>query len=611
MRTIFLISTLLFAFLLASCSHDEIYNSGNNTPDIPEADTHVSFKTAIGLSNGETLLVNTIRVIMFTANGSYITHGLHRFPNGGRLFTGSNNNEIVIDSSGSDIDFVIPTVSGMSEVFVILNEEVLRSNGTSLTSALSSIKDLQSPRDALLALLAEPLPYDELIREEPSFVMFTTRNDFDVPPNRQYDNPYLLDFTGMPLVRPMARVTITGVSSELIDNLSPPRSDAQWIEASRIFILEMGLKNVPNRYSWTNPSWIPNVNTDFHPTLYFNRQDEIFHQDNPADNIRYYSRSWNGNMTITVTENGRVRQTQRLRDGRIWLTESSAGSTSYSANRSDLDVNLTNKWSANTGGRSPLQPHTWDNNVVQLNSGNFALFFAEFQRQFNDLGFNDDNFFPPTFEFLDTDQKYVTNVDPGDWWLNAPEMSFYIPENRLASNATTLYIRAARASFPTIIKGFEIDLDNDVHWDTGWTYSETSGGSGFIATTQAQRDALWGYEPCTFVDSQGITHYIIRHFWDFGLVRWRDGYFIDNNFVLTPQNFPDIEFKVTPTDEVRTFIIPIADDNITLRNHEYRFSVHATHPWWNESDFINSTVPGSGVLRSTSDVVPFMLQRVE
>lgn len=624
MKNLVLTLKLLLALLfVASCHSDDVSDCRRIVE--MESDTHVSVRAIIGLAAGETLTVTSMRVIIFcNKTGNYITHGVFRFP-ADTEFTAGSSQEVIIN--GKELEFSIPTIAGESYVFVIFNEgDVETVSGDLLSDRLRRIGNMPSPLTSMHELLATPLRFNELIESgdrEPPFIM-VTQGVFVVKERYTADEPFLLNFTGtpssginpadeavinQPLERSMAKVTITGVTSRLPGGQNRTPEQLELLrETSRIFILDMGLVNVPQFY-WAVPR---DSEVLFHAPLSFNRQDDRFQQGNPENDIPHFSRTWDGDMTITVTSGGRVRQTQRLRDGRIWWHANNMGQNSYSFDRSALDRQF---FTPSGIDDLALQSH-WGAGGVEMpsiNSGNFLNFY----RIHLSRPVVEDDFLPPTFEFLDTEShQLVSNVNGGEWTLNTTDISFYIPENLFGTNATTatsLFVKAAVASPPTTIKGYEIEFDNNmVNWGS-WQYAQSTGGSNINAVTSQMVIAAWGYEEDVIIDSQGRTVPIIRHFWDLGILRWRDGTF-RSDITLSPENYPDIEFKITLDNkrDARMFIIPIAPtaanptDFVTRRNHEYRFSVHATEPWWSDG-----FLPESRALRSTNGASPFMLQRMD
>lgn len=623
MRHLFLIATLFLALLWAGCLPSDMTDC-HQLPIVRDADTHVSLKAAIGLSSGQHLTVNTIRVILFEIdnNNNYITHRLLRLSGDNRFFT--YNGGIVIDTweYNTSAFLSIPTVSGNTEAFVILNEEAV-----GLTDALNATKGRADAVDYLQTLLNSPLPYTTLWTpdddgREPAFPMFL-RGSFMVDGGHPQNNPFILNFTGRGfpsgysgcspftetkyLVRPMARVTIESITSALRD--FPPyndtRTDAQWKEASRIFILGMGLTNMPNQFVMSDIGWSPAVNN---MTTFSFPTDALFQQTTPEPDIPYFERDWKGTITIEVDAFGTVRETERLRNSRVWWNGLGQGVNSYTFQREALDDYVrTNNIG---GGNAIFQTNRWI-----PNSGNFIAFYQNALRQPT----NPNDFLPSTFEF---DPQFInrTDITTNNWRLLQEDMTFYIPENLLTSHATALYIRAARASVPTTIEGFDIVIDRGkITWNTpggdadGWVYSVIGTGQSTATLTEAQILATWGYEPCFAIDRSGARIPINRHFWDLGIYRWRTGT-LSQPIEFCSSVYPTIDFQVTPADrdEADTFIIPISvacPDNHVLRNTRYRFSVHATKPWWDESDFI--TPPGSGGTRRAGVAAPFVLLRVD
>ena len=585
-RHIALISTLLLALLWTSCLREEI-SDYNPLPDRLEADTYVSTRFALGLSTGETVKINTVRVIIFTAAGEFITHRVRQLD---RLF--SYDDDIAEFLS-------IPTKSGQSEVFVIVNENVSHFGGTSLTAALDATKTVSG----LQTLLSNPIEFNTLREangQEP-FIMYV-RETFNVVGGYRFDDPFVLDFT-TELVRPMARVTITGITSEMMSGQIDDRCDEMKKEISRFFVLDMGLENVPNRFSWGNPSWMPNANTDFHNRISFNRQDATFSQDN----ISYFSRDWNGKVSIMVAGNARVRQEVRLIDGRVWFIGGPAGqNASISIHRDCLDKMIagTHPSGANLNNNNNLIFNNPPEDAIPrlpdnaLNNGNIPRLFQSLIELVS-TNLNPDDFELPDFVFVTADEHLDFEVEGGNWTVVAENLSFYIPENLNSSKATSLYITATRASLPTIVKGFNIFEGKPVTWEP-WQSSQAVGATQI--STVAQIQVFQGAEldriPIT-INGNIVRTPIVRYYWDIGAIVWRYGT-ITESVTFTNQNDQDIDFKVTLEDRnaAETFVIPIADDLITLRNHDYRFSVHVEKcPW-------KSRTRSSGVM-------PLVLQRVK
>ncbi len=82
----------------------------------------------------------------------------------------------------------------------------------------------------------------------------STFDEFDIPPGHPYESPYLADMRGpgenqkgFELDRTMAKVTIDSISNYPITG-GPATNN---VETSFIFILEMGLVNVPMEYNWS------------------------------------------------------------------------------------------------------------------------------------------------------------------------------------------------------------------------------------------------------------------------------------------------------------------------------------------------------------------------
>ena len=624
MKHIAFIPTLLLALLLASCTHKDILHR-ETPPLINGANTHVSTRIAIALSNSETLTVNTIRVIIFTEDGDYITHGLYHVDSDHHIIARVGN-YIIIDRTtlGSNYDrFSIPTVSGISHVYVILNEE---SGG--LTNALNGVTTMP----ALRGLLSLPIAYTELIAasgEEPAFTMYI-RGTFEVEEARPFDNPQVLDFSALDpdyndgsnvvrLIRPMSRVTIERVTSHLMQtqiDANVTRSPEEMEEVSRIFILDMGLRNVPNQFwlapNTTVPSWREFSFNNQNPELH-----ALFHHTPPNPPTPYFLRDWgDGKVTIEITGTVRVRQVARFTEGegRIWFTGN--GNREISDYKYDLDRNMRGEGTWRNGeqirggfNNGAILVRMTSNPIPRIETGNLSN--GPMIAAFNAIAaaasdnWNPETFELPDHEFVEGVQHATPKVVPGDWTLQARNLSFYIPEN-LTSSATELYIKATRASIPERVTGFEIFDGIPVDWGP-WIFTQTA-GQALQITDKAQlapnaNPNFAGAMLCVHIPDLSdptVTQVITRYYWDVRGLVYRYG-----TITATPENpitlSADFQVMLDDAANAQTFTISIAnDDGMTFRNREYRFSVHATHP-----------LPDNGGTRSANNKVPFELQRVE
>ena len=731
MRHILLTPILFFGLLLISCNPND-FDDCRNIHNLPKADTYVSTRMAIALGDDtETLRVNSMRVIIFRAcaeyYGEFVTHRLYRPQNHNIRRNAEADSLIIYTGSFSDYA-VVPTVSGLSYVFVILNENV---GGLDLTG-VHTVEDLQLqlrqpiPFTAPIASYGEEPPF-----EEPAFIMYASAI-FEVPYGRCVTDPYLLDFTDLDpslnddkeyvqLIRPLIRVTITDITNAWTGGATPP--DPILEQTSLIYILEIGFNNVPTTYflnSELNPSgatpWA------FHPnplqidrrTIQPDRDEVFFVRSEPTSltlhldgRIREIARAGTGGQVfldgchsteiISLNRNDIIRSAGFSNIGRYsrlttggTATQSGtgfAGTSSFNlfftpntttrlpSNQTGLDILVNAQRQANNGNRTALDRlivdarQRTDNASVhdyigRINTG--------VQTQLSNL--LGGAVLNPGGEFVhaswgefEEGGRADLEFKPGIWSLRY-KPSFYLPENR-SSYATELHLKAAQLTGEAIaIGGFERPSDEVVARD--WTFSSVEdseyrdnpdgtrpvfvnvpsslstaaalalgsaqiregqgrwvfhnplGGAGATNWTIAQMVAHWRFEVIRVVDAGTANARIISldepggdlyllHYIETGIYQWR---FLnaEGSTTLTCEQIDPSSF--TDFSPTATFAIPISSGTPahTFRNHEYRFSVHATHPWVvpPPAGGGDSEAAG-GAVRSAGGQSPFVLQQVE
>lgn len=565
---------LLLFSVLTGCIYDEGPDCENETA----GETYLAVRSSsitFPIANGEpeSITLNTLRIIVFSqATGRVVTNKVfdisdHEPP--------TADNGWVVDFS----DIVVETKPGESIVYVILNEDVSAVSGKSLAGELNRLSTLAD----MNTLVNTPLSYaaplmveyesDGVTPKEPPFVM-STFGECDIPEGRTAADPYLADLrgpsegqSGFELDRTMAKVTIASVSNR-------PMYEGQTtdnVATSYIFILKMGLVNVPMHYLWS-----PNRSqTEGYPVPAYtgSYQTLDFGLEDPEKG--YYDRTWDGNLALILTAD--AYEINAFKDT-VAYTGKASGSKAYSFNEADLD-NFIYTYSGNydnqpwydkyNGGTPP---------ILELNSGNFFQFLKE---EFQSA--SPDDFLPVSYDYFNENiTPYMTG---GNWDMNIENISFYVPEHILADKtsptyATKLYVKASMASAPDTISA---EMGNQVTWNPTtwgeWVYALEPGGTEKI--TKAEADAIWGFERDTVphLKSNGQIEYIpiIRHYWKPG-IRYRYG--------QRTGNLAHAEFAyISDSQDIHEFYLPICNgpaetvDYNIYRNHEYRFSVHAIEAW--------------------------------
>jgi len=576
MKKYIIIPILLSLFIFVGCVEDLPTTS---MVEIEPGSTYLSLRSTeitVPVAGGvpESITLKSLRILVFKkASGQIVTN--KKFDITSVNATEQEDGSWIADFS----EFVAPTNPGLSVVYAVLNEDVSQVSGQSLTTELDGITTL----DGMQALVNTPLTYTPLrvvIDEdtgkpiEPPFVM-VAYDEFTIPDNRPITDPFTADLRGLgedskgfAMDRTMAKVTIKGVSNNNTDG--SPLSEALQLETSSIFILEMGLTNVPKQYFWTpNKQQITYTNPvpPYNPALGY--QNITFPLPENSD-LDYYDRNWDGNIRFEFTAN--VIETQ-TKDARIWWTGKAMGSGAYTLNKYEIDAKIIN----DNNKQSNLYYDIYNGTnppILELNSGNWPSWALD---KLNDpsLPFN------PS-EYVFKDQNFEPQITGGSWSLKEKNISYYVPEHILsassdATNSTQLRVKAAKVSLPTTISAEESSsiVWNNPTWGP-WSYAVIAGQS----ITQALLNTLWGFERDTLTINN-VRHPIIRHYWNLGL-RVREG---TNTGTIEGVQFKNI--SATPETNIKTFYIPIrnnvdegntADYNI-YRNHEYKFSVHVLEQW--------------------------------
>ncbi len=542
----------------------------------------------------ESITIESVRILVFSkATGQVVTNELFDIDNLSLASQDPETGDWQIDFS----NIVVETRPGLSIVYVVLNENIVKISNQTLTLALNTITNLTE----MQALVNTPLSYTNPLKvtyntegkpDEPPFIM-STFDEFDILPGRPRESPYLADLRGsgsslkgFELDRTMAKVTIDSISSYPIPE-GPTTNNA---ETSYIFILKMGLVNVPMQYLWspnrlqtTPPN--PNPYTVPVPPYTGTYQEIDFGLEAPL--LGYYDRDWNGSILLNIDAD--TYEVQEAKDTRIWYTGDGKGNNAYSIYKNKLDSNfIAGKQIADECYQSFYTDTNGDGFVdptpLNLNAGNFA---TEVRKIYSNP--NDSNFLP-TYYVLIEPYNLNPQVNGSYWTLKEKKISYYVPEHILANkietlNATKLHIRAAKASLPDTISREESTqiVWNETSWKP-WIYSlgpgginfESLNGTEFTNTMIGIHGSILDVITVPSGKNKG-THQIVRHYWS-GLIRYREGH---AKGTLQGKKFQDI----TSSTNIMDFYLPVrntpaspVDYNI-YRNHEYKFSVHALEQW--------------------------------
>ncbi|MBP6175763.1 MAG: hypothetical protein KA437_05900, partial [Fermentimonas sp.] len=510
----------------------------------------------------ESITLNSLRILVFDkTSGQIVTN--KKFDIETVTAVEQTDGSWVADFS----DFVAPTNPGQSVVYAVLNEDVSEVSGQSLKTFLDEVTTLtgmQTLVNTPLTYIPLRVVYDTTGKPiEPPFVM-VAYDEFDIPANRPITDPFEADLRGLggdskgfAVDRTMAKVTISRVTSEPYMGYVGTTDN---VKTSYIFILEMGLVNVPQTYLWSPPDYSD-------PTKYYQGVYQSFPFDILPQDTKYYSRDWTGgDIEASATANVTWTQTGQT-DKRIYKVQDNNGVNSYSTT---FNPNVTFTGTSPTG-----------------NQGNFPTFMQTYFADGAGTGFNLGD-----LEFTNT--KVTPTVTGAYWTLEEENISYYIPENILQTktsptNSTKLHVKAAIASIE--IDATNVDFDQDsVKWVMSgnqilWTYPSSTEYTNLVTDafhfySKNRYDAEGGVIKPEYIDVLDPgSRYI--HFWD-GSVFWRKA----TGTVSTTLVNPDFS-KIDNSNYKQDFYLPIrnnvsvgdpADYNI-YRNNEYKFSVHVLEQW--------------------------------
>jgi hypothetical protein len=565
----------LFLPLWIGCFYD---NPADNIKEDPGS-TYLSLRSSQiilpsdSVGELESITIESLRILVFSKEtGKLVTN---------KLFSVGDLNLATYDSTTGNwrIDFsnmVVETKPGLSIIYVVLNESIMSISGQTLTGALNRLSTLTEMQN----LVNTPLSYTTPLRVtygtdgkplEPPFIM-STFGEFDIPEGMDKDNPYTADLTGInqgfKLDRTMAKVTIDSLSSYPI--VGGPTTNN--VATSYIFILKMGLANVPMQYLWS-----PNrPQTTGYPVPPYNGSFQYvdFALEDPA--LGYYDRDWNGKISLDFTAH--VDEVQEAKDNRIWLVENNLGANSYSLDSTLLDNYIR------SGNLKPTDNYLYydgnieNTDIAALNRGNWIDYIIAI---YNDT--TNSNYYPTWYNT--SNESITPNITGGYWSLKEKDISYYVPEHilieNLADSATQLHVRAAKASLPDTISkddSYKIEWDDDTWGD--WVYSLGPGGINLETAKKADIEAalkkVWGYK-IDSLEVGGVKYRFVRQYWK-GFIRYRSG---NKSGTLDGAQFQ----KITNSTDIKDFYLPVrntpaspVDFNI-YRNHEYKFSVHALEQW--------------------------------
>lgn len=570
---------LIFSLtLFGSCIYDDLSNSEECLVD----DTYIAFRSSnitIPTENNaglkiESITLKTLRIIVFSkSTGNVVTNEVFDISN---YTDPTSANNWTVDFS----NIVVKTKPGLSVVYVVLNEDVTMLGSQPLTASLNLVSNLtgmESLVNSSLTYSPRKVTYktDNITPDEPPFIM-STYGEFMIPSGRTYSTPYLADLrgpsasqNGFELDRTMAKITLDSVSSY-------PMTQGQVtdkIATSFIFILKMGLINVPQTYLWS-PNRLPTTppNPNPYPT-------EVPAYTGPVQTIDFmledpvklhYNRTWNGKITATATANVRWRQ--------------------FGADNSNVKVYKIKNAAGIPGYSTTYNDYTETGIIPSINSGNFPTELIQ-------LFFKDDAgtvFDPGALVYTNT---VVTPTITGAYWsLNDKNISYYVPEHILQdktspTNATKLYVKAAKASIVLDPESVEFS-ENQVIWDNAlagnkpnWNYPPDNDAATLVQTSF--RYVSWKRYVAAgkklLKDDFGIADdpnnkYI--HFW-VGPTFWREA----TGKISITLDAPEFS-KIADSQNIKEFYLPIVNgtsqsplDYNIYRNHEYKFSVHAIEQW--------------------------------
>src|SRR5690554_462243 len=560
-----IIPILISLFIFVGCVNDLPTTS---LVEIEQGSTYLSSRSSeITVPDDgtdiESITLTSLRILVFNkASGQLVTN--KKFEIASVNATKQSDDSWIADFS----DFVTPTNSGLSVVYAVLNEDVSQVSGQSLTTALDGITTLTGMETLVntpLSYLPLRVEYDTINNKpiEPPFVM-VAYDEFTIPSGKPIEDPFIADLRGLggdskgfAMDRTMAKVTISKVTSEpYIGYIGTTDS----VETSYIFILEMGLVNVAQTYSWSPPDYSD-------PTKYYQGVYQSFPFNILPQDAKYYSRIWDGgDIEASATADVTWIQTGQT-DKRIYKVLDNNGVNSYSTT---FNPNVTFTDTLPTG-----------------NQGNFPKFLQTYFADGAGTGFN-------VGDIVFTNTKVTPTVTGAYWTLEEENISYYIPENILQTktsptNSTKLHVKAAIASIE--IDSTNVSFNqNDVNWVMSgnqilWTYPSSAEYSNLVTDafhfySKNRYDADGGVIKPEYIDVLDPgSRYI--HFWD-GSVFWRKA----TGTVSTTLVNPDFS-KIDNSNYKQDFYLPIrnnvsvgdpADYNI-YRNNEYKFSVHVLEQW--------------------------------
>jgi len=589
-------NVILLIFLIQICT-----GCVNDIPtDCEETDpnaTFMSFRSSlITLPSDvdgvdfESITIESLRIMVFSkTTGLIVTN--QSFPVGdlSPATYDTNANEWRIDFS----HIVVETKPGESIVYVVLNENIMSVSGQTLSGALNMIDNLAE----MQVLVNTPLSYTVPLKVvygtdekpiEPPFIM-STFDEFDIPAGYTYESPWHADLRGpsesqkgFELDRTMAKVTIDSISSYPIEGAPLPNDSL----TSYIFILKMGLTNVPMQYLWspnrsqTTPP-TPNPYTVPVPPYTGSYQYIDFALENST--LGYYDRDWTGNIQMNI--DAQAYEVQELKNSRIWYTGLGSGAGSYTLDKYNLDANIASnynnisKWCFLSSYPDTNNDGIGDPYPIDLNAGNFLAMVQSLYTN------PDPTAYLPTWYELIEPYTIVPQMTAAKWSLKEKNISYYVPEHILTnkadpSQATKLHVKAVKAFIPDTISR---EQSTHIVWNSttwgNWVYALTPGGTEFSLVGDAFKNmmrTIWGYELDTIQVNNKDT-VIVRHYWRGG-IRYRYG---DVDGTLTGSQF----LNILNSTDIKDFYLPVrntpadpVDFNI-YRNHEYKFSVHALEQW--------------------------------
>lgn len=585
---------LLFVSLLAFATSCTFVDTNSPVGEPEPDDTYMSLRssqiylpTDITDSEGavESITIESLRIMVFSkTTGKVVTNKLFDISGLPTAVKDPDTGDWVVDFS----NIKVTTKPGPSIVYVVLNENIMSISGQTLTGALNAISTIAG----MQTLVNTPLSYTNPLRVvygtdgkpiEPPFIM-STFDEIIIPPNQPEETPFIADLRGpsetqkgFELDRTMAKVTLQSISSNP-RYLGDPTNN---VETSYIFILKVGLVNVPTQYLWspnrlqTTPPADPAYAVPVPPYTGSYQTIDFGLENNSTG---YYDRTWNGSITATATANVVWRQ---YGVSNIYKIQDNSGVKSY-------------------GLVPPNTPYQYD--IVanpNINNGNFLSYLQSYFSQGGGVLFN--------LGDITYSNTVITPVINGAYWeLNVKDISYYVPEHILQektnpANATQLYVKASIASMPELNPDNVQFSQNDVNWvkdskgEIIWTYP-TETEIGALLTNAFIKEPVPGNPTKVY------------HVWD-GSKFWREARGTIRVTLINP------DFAHITDGNIKEFYLPIQNTPTTenpvdyniYRNHEYKFSVHALEQWASVRSASSGTAGngnlpvGSMVLRSSAN----------